>query len=148
MRKCNYCLCRSCLNTCCDRKSCGGKKESCGKYKGFQQLSIFDAVKTQSGTPRHSWNYYGITKERYKQLTEYIQSGKYDSIASQAAHTANETLSKCILLSVERNLSFEGLEKLWGRGEIKRIPYGRTDFYGIRRYAIHLFNLEMRKIGK
>lgn len=62
--------------------------------------------------------------------------------------TNNETIAEHILLSIKKNLSYEGLEKLWGRGEIDRIPYCRTDFYGIRRYFYHLFDLEIRRIGE
>ncbi len=146
--KCYTCLCRTCLDTCCNRKKCAGKKDVCENYKGFRQLSIFEPPPKQTGTPRHSWKHYGISKERYRQLTEYIQSGRYAYLASQAAHTANKTLSEYIMLSITKNLSYEGLEKLWGRGEIERMQYGRTDFYGVRRYAIHLFDLEMRRIRK
>lgn len=148
-RKCHTCLCRTYLNV-CKCEGCTGKKESCKRYSGFRQLSIFDTPQEPQhhSVPRHSWQHYGISKERYMQLTEYIQSGKYASVASQAAYRANKTLSEYILLSITKNLSYEGLEKLWGRGEIERMPYGRTDFYGVRRYAIHLFDLEMRRIGK
>lgn len=148
MRRCNACLCRSCLNTCCDRKHCGGKKESCGNYRGFRQLTIFDPVKPQVGTPRHSWQHYGITKERYRQLTEYIQSGRYADLASQAAHTANETISEYILLSVTQNKSYDALRVKWELKEMERIPYCRTDFYGIRRYFFSIFNEKMKDIGK
>jgi len=98
--------------------------------------------------PRHSWQHYGITKERYRQLTEYIQSGRYAAVARQAAHTANEMIEEYILLSVKEKLSYEGLEKLWGRGEIDRIPYCRTDFYGIRRFFFSIFNEKMKEVGK
>jgi len=111
-------------------------------------LSIFEPPPQQTGTPRHSWQYYGISKERYRQLTEYIQSGRYASLASQAAHTANEMITEHILLSVTQNKSYDTLEKLWARGEIERIPYGKTDFYGIRRYFFAIMNEEMKKIGK
>lgn len=146
--KCHTCLCRTCINTCCDRKNCTGKKEACERYSGFGQLSIFEPPPQQTGTPRHPWEYYDISKARYRQLTEYIRSGRYASIASQAAHRANKDVAEYILLSVRENKSYDALEKLWARGEIERIPYGKTDFYGVRRYAIHLFDLEMRRIGK
>ena len=146
--KCHTCLCRTCLNTCCDRKTCGEKKESCRNYKGFQQLSIFDTVKPRSGTPRHSWECYGITEGRYRQLTEYIQSGRYASLASQAAHTANETIAEYILLSVTQNKSYDALRVKWELKEMERIPYCRTDFYGIRRYFFSIFNEKMKDIGK
>lgn len=150
MRKCNQCICRTCLNTCCDRKTCTGKKEFCDRYSGFRQLSIFYTPQESQyhSVPRHSWQYYGISKERYRQLTEYIQSGRYAHLASQAAHKANKDIAEHILLSVTQNKSYDALEKLWARGEIERIPYGKTDFYGIRRYFMHLMDLEMRRIGK
>lgn len=146
--KCHTCQCRTCLMVCCDRKNCIGKKEVCEKYRGFRQISIFEPPQRQNGTPRHSLQYYGITKQRYRQLTEYIQSGRYDSLASQAAHRANEMIAEYILLSVTQNKSYDALEKLWARGEIERIPYGKTDFYGIRRYFFAIMNEEMKKIGK
>lgn len=148
-RKCHTCLCQTCLNV-CKCEGCTGKKELCERYSGFRQLSIFEqqANPQYHSVPRHSWQHYGITKERYMQLTEYIQSGRYASLASQAAHRANETIAEYILLSVTQNESYDALRVKWELGEIERIPYGKTDFYGIRRYAIHLFDLEMKKIGK
>lgn len=97
--------------------------------------------------PRHSWEHYGISKERYKQLTEYIQSGRYTFLASQAAHRANEMLSSYIILSIEKNLSYEGLQRLWELKEIERMPCGRSDFYGWRRYFYSIFDKEIRRIG-
>lgn len=141
--------CHTCLNV-CKCEGCAGKKESCERYSGFRQLSIFEqqANPQYNSVPRHSWQHYGISKERYRQLTEYIQSGRYAHIASQAAHTANETIAEYILLSVTQNKSYDALRVKWELKEMDRIPYCRTDFYGIRRYAIHLFDLEMKKIGK
>lgn len=148
-RKCHTCLCQICLNV-CKCEGCTGKKELCERYNGFRQLSIFDTPqKPQShSVPRHSWQHYGISKERYRQLTEYIQSGKYASLASQAARTANKTIAEYILLSVTQNKSYDALEKLWARGKTERIPYGKTDFYGIRRYFFSIFDKELRRIGK
>ena len=147
--KCHTCLCRTCLNLCkCD--GCTGKKESCKRYSGFMQLNIFEqqANPQYHSVPRYSWQHYGITKERYRQLTEYIQSGRYASLASQAAHTANETIAEYILLSVKENKSYDALRVKWELKEMERIPYCRTDFYGIRRYFVAIFDKEMRKIGK
>lgn len=146
--KCHTCLCRTCLNTCCDRKNCTRKKEACENYNGFRQLSIFDQPPQQTGTPRYPLEHYGIGKARYRQLTEYIQSGRYASLTSQAAHRANETIAKYLIISIAENKSYDALEKMWARGEIERIPYGKTDFYGVRRYFIHLVDLELRRVGK
>lgn len=148
-KKCRTCLCRTCLKICrCDK--CIGKKESCESYREFRQLSIFDHSSIQQipSVPRLSWQHYGISKERYRQLTEYIQSGRYAALASQAAHAANETIAEYILLSVTQNKSYDALRVKWELKEMERIPYCRTDFYGIRRYFYHLFDLEVRRIGK
>lgn len=146
--KCHTCLCRTCLKV-CKCTNCKSKIESCDNYSGFRQTSIFDPPqKKYQSAPRHSWQHYGISKERYKQLTEYIQSGRYAPVTRQAAHRANETIAEYLIISIAKNKSYDALEKMWARGEIERIPYGKTDFYGIRRYAIHLFDLEMKKIGK
>lgn len=98
--------------------------------------------------PRHSWEYYGISKDRYRQLTEYIQSGRYATVASQAAHRANKDIAEYILLSVTQNKSYDILRAKWELKEMERIPYCRTDFYGIRRYFFAIMNEEMRRIGK
>lgn len=159
MRRCHTCLCHSCLNI-CDCKSCKGKIESCSNYKGFKQISIFeqetksnanilkpDESKFRSA-PRYSWERYGISKERYRKLSEYIRSGRYANLASHAAHMANETIAECILLSVTQNKSYDALRVKWELKEMERIPYCRTDFYGIRRYFYHLFDLEIRRNGE
>lgn len=146
-RKCHTCLCQTCLNV-CKCEGCTGKKESCERYSGFRQLSIFEPLPQQIGTPRHSWKYYGISKERHRQLTEYIRSGKYASLASQAAHTSNEMIAEYILLSVTQNKSYDALRVKWELKEMEQIPYCRTDFYGIRRYFFSIFDKELRRIGK
>lgn len=145
MRKCRNCLCRTCVNVCCDQKNCLGKKKECNRHIGFRQMSIFDTQELKSSkTPRHSWSYYGITKERYKELTAMIRSKEYAHIASSAAHRANETLSEYILSSVMEKRSYEGVEWLDGH----RIPCGRTDFYGYRRLFLSLFDKELKKMEK
>lgn len=147
-RRCHSCLCRTCLNTCCDRKNCTGKKKACDRHSGFRQLGIFESPPQSHSVPRQSWQHYGITKVRYRQLTEYIQSGRYASLASQAAYTANEDIAEYILLSITQNKSYDALRAKWELREMERIPYCRTDFYGIRRYFMAIFDKEMRKIGK
>lgn len=150
-RKCHTCLCRTCLNV-CKCEGCTGKKEACGNYSGFRQLSIFDTPQETKyqGTPRHPIEYYGLTDERVEELERFIRfGGKYIvPIASSAAYKANKLIYGHILLSIKRNLSYDTLEKMWARGEIERIPYCRTDFYGIRRYFFSIFDKEMRRIGK
>lgn len=145
MRKCRNCLCKTCINVCCDRKNCIGKKKECKRYSGFRQISIIEVEQPKpKKAPRHSWQYYGITRQRYKELTALIRSGKYDSLASSAAHAANKDIAAYILASIIENRSYEGVEWLNGH----RIPCGRTDFYGYRRYFFSIFDKEMRRIGK
>lgn len=154
-RKCNTCLCRTCMNTCCDFKGCGQKKESCEKYNGFRQVSIFDSDKPipnphiqYQPAPRHPWRYYDIDKKRYNQLVEHIRSGRYDYLALSAARRSNEMIAEYFIMSIKKNLSYDDLERMWTLGEIERIPVGRSDFYGWRRYYIHIFDMELRRIGK
>lgn len=144
--KCYSCLCRTCLNV-CKCEGCTGKKESCDRYSGFEQMSIFNIPQEPQyqGTPRHSLAYYGLTDERVEELEKLIQSGKYASLASQAAHTANETIAEYIIKSIVENKSYDKLEF---DDKLGRICYGRTDFYGCRRFFYHLFDLELKKIGK
>lgn len=148
-RRCYTCLCRTCMNV-CKCEGCKGKIESCENYSGFRQLDIFYVPKEPQyqSVPRHSLQYYGISKERYRKLTEYIQSGRYAALASQAAHRADKVVADYILLSIKRNLSYDALEKLWARGGIDRIPCSRTGFYYTKKYFYHLFDLEVRRIGK
>jgi len=147
-KRCRNCLCWTCLYSCMCRK-CRGRIKECNQYSGCCQLSIFETKpQMQTVTPRYSWQYYGITKERYRQLTEYIQSGRYDSLALQAAHEANEMIAEYILLSVTQNKSYDALRMKWELKEMERIPYCRTDFYGIRRYFFSIFNEKMKEIGK
>lgn len=148
--KCHTCLCRTCLNTCCDRKNCTGKKEACENYSGFRQLSIFEPPPPPQyqSAPRRSWEHYGISKERYRQLAEYIQSGRYNHVARQSAHTANKEIAEYILLSVRENKSYDALRVKWELKEMERMPYCRTDFYGIRRYFFSIFDKELRRIEK
>lgn len=112
-------------------------------------MSIFDTPPPQSqSAPRHSWKYYGIDKKRYNQLVEYIRSGRYASLASSVAHRTNEMIAEYILLSVKENLSYDGLRRLWELKKIKRMAYGKSDFYGYRRLFYHLLDLEIRRMEK
>lgn len=148
--KCHTCLCLTCMNVCCDRKNCKGKKEACENYIGFRQISIFEPTPQPQyqSAPRYSWEHYGISKERHRQLTEYIQSGRYASLASQVAHRADKVVAEYILLSIKQNLSYDALDKLYARGGIDRIPCSRTGFYYTKKYFFHLMDMEMMRIGK
>lgn len=142
--KCRSCLCRTCVYSCfC--KMCSGTVSECKKHIGFEQLSIFNMPSRYRKAPRHSWEYYGISKERHRELTDMIRSKEYATLAFSVALRTNGMIAEYILLSIIENRSYEGVEYAEGLG---RIPCGRTDFYGWRRYFYHLFDLELRRIGK
>ncbi len=88
--------------------------------------------RAQRENTRASYADYGITPEKLEEL-------------QSAAHAANEGIAEWILLSVKENKSYDALEKLWARGEIERIPYGKTDFYGARRLFFHYLDMAMRE---
>ena len=136
------------LGEACDSLCCYGCKENdlCG-----YACNACKKIKLQThyrSAPRHSWEYYGISKERYRQLTEYIQSSRYTTVARQAAHRTNKDISEYLLLSATENLSYDELQKMWELKKIERMACCRTDFYGYRRLFYHLFDLEVRRIGK
>ncbi len=142
MHRCRNCLCRTCLNTCCDRKNCTGKKTECGRYKGFRQLSIFEnPISHRKKLIRdYTWQDYGISKKRYRELKEMCRSGKYNDLVIAAAHKAAPDIAEYIYLSVTKNKSYRGLEAKWQLGEMERMPYNHNDFYGYRRRFYHLFS--------
>ena len=148
--KCHTCLCRTCLTVCGKCTECKEKITYCENYNGFEQMSIFDIPKEQPhhGTPRHPIEYYGLTDKRVEELKRMIQSERYADLALQAAYAANEMIAECILLSVSQNKSYDALRVKWELKEMEQIPYCRTVFYGIMSYFYHLFDLEVRRIGK
>lgn len=137
-KNCRKCYCKKCINT-CHCQNCSEPITECSKKHEFEQLSLIEKKKL---TRLCTWQDYGITKERYDELKSLCQSGKYDDVARSEARRANEIISEYILLSVKKNLSFEGVEYAKGLG---RIPCGRTDFYGYRRLFYHLFDERIRE---
>lgn len=81
-------------------------------------------------------------------MTEYIQSGRYATMARQAAYTANKDIAEYLLLSATENLSYDELQKMWELKKIERMVCCRTDFYGYRRLFYSLFDRELRRIEK
>lgn len=144
------CLCRDCLNrtidSSCGCKTCQGPRINCKSYIKYEQLQFFN----KRNSTRKTWEDYGISKDRYKELKKYIRSGEriYVSAAEIAAYEANKDIAEYILLSVKENKSYDDLRVKWELREVERIPYCRTDFYGIRRYFYYLFDLELKNIEK
>lgn len=86
---------------------------------------------------RASYADYGITPERLDELTEIVRSGSNDDLVQSAARRVDEHAAEHIVLSVKRNMSYEALEARQAAGEIERIAFGRSDFYGARRLFFH-----------
>jgi len=108
--------------------------------------------KINSGERKHkkpirdyTWQDYGISKARYRELRDICQSGEYETLVRTAAHTAAPDIEKYIFLSVVKNKSYRALEAKWDLGEMERMPYNANDFYGIRRYFYHLFDKALRE---
>lgn len=101
--------------------------------------------RAQRESTRASYADYGITPERLEELMMIVKSGKYDQMVQSAAYATNESIAEWILLSVAQNKSYDALEKLWARGEIERIPYGKTDFYGARRLFFHYLDMALKE---
>ena len=92
---------------------------------------------------RASWRNYGITQERVDELVEIVRMGKYNTVVLSVAQLADEKAAGHILLSVEKNLSYEHLEY---HDKLGRCPLGRTDFYGVRRLFFHYLDCALKEI--
>lgn len=147
-RKCSKCKCRTCLNSCCDKKNCTCIRESCKYYIGFRQLSIFDLQerKNNQSAPRYSWAYYGLGNKEYrKNLRKICMSGRYDKIIRKAAYKANQDIALHLIKSVTMDKSYEQIEFDM---ELGRICVGKSDFYGYRRFFYSLLDRELRRAEK
>lgn len=85
----------------------------------------------------YTWQDYGISKVRYRELRDICRSGKYAYLVRSAAHTAAPDIEGYIHLSVTKNMSYRALEAKWELGEMKRMLYNHNDFYGYRRKFYH-----------
>lgn len=147
MHKCRKCICRSCMNT-CGCRTCqenDGAVSFCDKYNQFEQLSFIDTIPkpVRQKLPRFiTWDDYGITRKRYKELCSMCNRKEDTDVMRLAAYEANKDIAEYILLSVKENKSYEGVEYAQGLG---RIPCGRTDFYGYRRLFYHILNEKLKQ---
>ena len=97
---------------------------------------------------RKSYADYGLTGRRAKELLKECHAGKYGAQVRSAAHTAAPQIEMYIILSITKNLSYEGLQRLWELREIERMACCRTDFYGHRRHALAILNNMLAGKGK
>jgi len=138
------------MNTCWKCGKCAAAVKSCERHREFKQISLFDLPKSQHKKliRDYTWQDYGISKARYRELRDLCRSGKYDALVRSAAHRAAPDIEQYIYLSVVKNKSYRALEAKWDLGEMERMPYNHNDFYGYRRYFYYLFDKELRENGE
>jgi len=95
----------------------------------------------------YTWEDYGISKERYRELRDLCRSGKYDALVRSAAHIAAPDIEQYIYLSVTKKMSYWAFKVKWELREMERMPYNHNDFYGYRRYFYYLFGERIREDG-
>lgn len=149
MRKCRNCICRTCINVCCSVYECPGKKKECSRHNEIEQTNVFSPppeLERRKSAPRNPWKEYGLENKEYRKwLKEMAQNPEYAKIARNCAHIAAPEIEEYIYLSVTKNLKFEAIEY---DSRLGRIPCGRTDFYGYKRYFFSIFDKEVRRMEK
>lgn len=121
------------------------RKQIDGQLNIFIVFNIYEPKKDKHNAPRYSWEHYGITKQRYRELTDIMRLPEYASLVEKIAQRASEMLAPWIILSIMKKRSYDRIEYTEKLG---RIPCGRSDFYGFRRYTFHLMDRELQKMGK
>ena len=94
--------------------------------------------------PRLGYSEYGISRERYLELSNSCADGKYSLKTLQKACKGIEFIEPWIILSVTKSKSYDELRKKWELREIEQIPYCRSDFYGWRRKFYHNLDCLLR----
>ena len=93
--------------------------------------------------PRYvTFDNYGITAERYKELRAVCRSGEHSDTVRLAAYTAAPDIAEYILLSATENKTFERVEF---DEKLGQIPCCRTDFYGHRRLFYHHLDQQLKR---
>lgn len=96
---------------------------------------------------RKTWADYGIDSKRKFQLKKYCKyaKGKDLELITKAAYKTQSDIAEFLILSVTKKLSYDKLIEMWELKKINRIPCGRTDFYGYRRYFYYLLDVNLRE---
>lgn len=111
-------------------------------------MSKGNLIRTENhSAPRLGFDAYNISRERYLELRNGCADGKYSPDTLSKACRGLEFIKPWIILSVTKNLAYEGLERLWQLREIERMPESRTNFYGWRRYFYHNLDVILREDG-
>ena len=86
---------------------------------------------------RKSYADYGITEKRAKFLLKECREGKYYAQVRAAAYQADPLVAEYIISSIMQERAYDLLEF---DGRLGRIPVGRSNLYGLRRYTIAMLN--------
>ncbi len=89
---------------------------------------------------RRSYADYGMADERVKGLLRECRAGKHGAQVRTAAYKVCPIAAEHIILSIMEKKSYDALEIKMDLGEMERIPFGKTDFYGYRRYTLAVLN--------
>lgn len=96
--------------------------------------------------PRYvTFDNYGITAERYKELRAVCRSGEHGDTVRLAAYTANPEIAEYILLSVMEDVSYDSFNIPVYEERLGGIYICRTDFYGYRRLFYHYLDQFLEK---
>lgn len=96
--------------------------------------------------PRYvTFDNYGITAERYRELRAVCQSGEHSDTVRLAAYTANPEIAEYILLSVMEDVSYDSFNIPVYEEMLGGIYICRTDFYGYRRLFYHHLDQLLKK---
>lgn len=91
---------------------------------------------------RRSWEEYGITKKRYRELKELCTVPAMETIVEMACIQTCPMIWEWLAESILNTKSYELVE--YDR-RLGRIPCGRSDFYGFRRRAYATINEYLRR---
>lgn len=116
------------------------RKKNPDKVKEYQ-AQYWERRAEKGKNIRASWEDYGISRERRKELEAAVRSDEYAAQVLSAALAADEKAAGHILLSVAEKRSYEGIEY---DDKLGRCPLGRTDFYGVRRLFFHYLDCILR----
>ena len=94
------------------------------------------------GAPRLSFEAYNISRERYIELREGCEVGKYSRETLSKACRGLEFIEPWIILSVTKSKSYDLIVFDYKLG---RIPVGRSDFYGFRRKFYHNLDVLLKE---
>ncbi len=86
---------------------------------------------------RRSYADYGLTGKRVKELLKECRTGKHGAQVRTAAYKACPLAAEHIIRSIVQKKSYDILEF---DVKLGRVPYGKTDFYGYRRYTLAILN--------